>query len=502
MIDILHYRQKLSYIARSLLVSDSTFAALDLLPFLLGVPGVSKVETFGGEVRQYQVRVHPQQLTAHGLDLSAVIAAARASTAASGAGFIDTPSQRIVVRTEKLASNVTEIGNASLAVPGGATLRLSDVADIVEGHEPQFGDAQVMGDRGVIMLVHAQYGANTLEVTRAVEAAIAEIGPSVESMGIQIPPALFRPASFIERALANLQTSLLLGGLLVVAVLFVFLRDFRSAFISFVSIPLSLTTAVAVLDSLGVSINTMTLGGLAIAIGVVVDDAIIDVENILRRLRQRSIDLATGKPVLTRAAVVLSASLEVRSAAVYASVIVALVVLPVLAMTGVEGSLFGPLAIAFILAVMASLLVALTVTPALCLTLFTGEGHQGSPRWLERLVASHRKALVVLSRHPRAVEVSSAILVVAAIAVLPWFGGELLPEFKEGHYVLHMTAAPGTSLEESMRIGRIATAALLTNPRIRQVAQHAGRAENGEDTWGTNLSEFHIDLDTASGPRG
>ena len=355
---------------------------------------------------------------------------------------------------------------------------------------PKFGDAQINGENGVVLLVHSQYGANTLEVTDGLERALADMQPVFAAGKITVQPRLFRPASFIETAIGNVRQSLLIGGALVLGVLFLFLLDARTAVISFASIPLSLLAAVAVLDHFGAAINTITLGGFAIAIGVVVDDAIIDVENILRRVRENRA-LPQPRPLFR---VVLEASLEVRSAVVYATFIVALVFLPVLTMTGVQGKLFAPLGVAFILAILASLAVALTITPALCYAMLARVPPHAEPGYVRWLKALHRRWLAAAGRHPKTILLGALAVCVGALATLPFFGGEFLPEFREGHYVLHMAMVPGTSLEESLRLGRRVTRALLEHPKIRSVSQQAGRAEVGEDPWGTHMSELHVDL--------
>ena len=309
--------------------------------WLLAVPGVAQCSTFGGEVVQWQIQVHPDLLVAHGLTLSDVLAAARLASGVRGAGFIETANQRVVIATEGQTLTIAALGNIVVAAgSGGAPVRLRDVATVAEGGAPKFGDALVMGRPGVLMTMLSQYGANTMEVTAALEAALADLKPALDREGITLFPALHRPATFIEASLANIRHSLLLGAVLVALVLFLFLGNFRTAFISLTAIPLSLLAAIVILDRLGVTLNTITLGGLAIAIGEVVDDAIIDVENILRRLREnRSLARPRAVP-----AVVLAASLEVRSAVVYATFIVALVFLPVLTLTGLQGSFFAPLA--------------------------------------------------------------------------------------------------------------------------------------------------------------
>lgn len=466
------------------------FADWTLRPRLLAVQGVAKVDVFGGEVRRLQIEPHPEKLRALGLALDDVLAAARKATAVRGAGFIENANQRVVLRTEGQALTPEQLGATVLAWRDGLALRLRDVAEVRAGPEPKFGDAQIGGHDGVILAINGAFGANTLEVTEGVEAALHELGATFAEKAVTLHPRLFRPATFIERSLRHVNFSLLLGGVLVVAVLFFFLLDLRTAFISFTSIPLSLLAAVIVLDRFGVSLNTITLGGFAIAIGVVVDDAIIDVENILRRLRENLV-LAVPRPAWR---VVLDASLEVRSAVVYATFIVALVFVPVLTMGGVGGRLFSPLAVSFLLATLASLVVALTLTPALCLVLLGRAKPHTEPRYLSALRALHRRALEAVSRVPRLTIALVALLVAASATTIPFFGGEFLPEFREGHLVLHMAATPGSSLAHSLEMGKRVTAELLRDKRIVSIAQQAGRAELGEDTWGPNYNELHVEL--------
>jgi CzcA family heavy metal efflux pump len=467
-----------------------TFADWTMRPRLLGVPGVASVTIFGGEVRQLQIQVRPDRLIAFGLDFQDVLAAAAKSTGIRGAGFVEDANARTLVRSEGQSITPQQLGGLMLARHDGQSVRLKDVADVVEAPEPKIGGALINGEPGVILLCESQYGANTMEVTLAVEKALDEMKPLLGSEKITIHPRLFRPANFIQTSLHNINVSLLIGGVLVVVVLFLFLLDLRTAFISFLSIPLSLLAAVIVLDRFGVTLNTLTLGGFAIAIGVVVDDAIIDVENILRRLRENRA-LQRPRPLFD---VILDASLEVRSAVVYATFIVAAVFMPVLLMSGVQGRLFSPLGMSFILAIMASLAVALTVTPALCFILLSRIEPHTEPKYVMWLKARHRHWLGELSKHSRAVIFAAVVVCLGAAATLPFFGGEFLPEFHEGHFVLHMSALPGTSLEESLRIGREVSAELLKNPHIQSVSQQAGRAELGEDWWGPHYSESHVEL--------
>ncbi|MBI3358418.1 MAG: efflux RND transporter permease subunit [Nitrospirae bacterium] len=473
-----------------------TFADWTLKPRLLAVPGVAKASLFGGEVREVQIQVHPDRLQAFDLSLSDVLSAARMSTGVLGAGFIETDNQRIIIQTEGQAVTPHRLGEVVVAATQGSRIRLKDVARVMEGAEQKFGDTLIQGKPGVLMTLSSQYGANTMEGTKALEAAPTEMKPVFAKEGIILFDRLHRPATFIETALKHIRHSLLLGGLLVAVVLFLFLGQFRTAFISITAIPLSLLTAVILLDKLGQTLNTITLGGLAIAIGEVVDDAIIDVENIVRRLRENQTQ-PTPRPVFH---VVLSASLEVRSAVVYATFIVAVVFLPVLTLTGLQGKFFAPLALSYILAIMASLAVALTLTPALSYWFFANgvrDTHEPSLQvWLK---GAYCRVLGLATDRPRTVVATVLLIGLFAMTMLPSFGGEFLPEFREGHFVLQVSAAPGTSLPEMLRMGRSIAAALLTDKRIATVEQQVGRAEAGEDPWGPNRSEFHVDLNPMSG---
>jgi len=471
------------------------FVDWTLKPRLLAVPGVARANVFGGEVEQLQVQVQPERLAAFDLTLTEVIEAARAATGVRGAGFIETPAQRVVIQTSGQVFTPEELG-AVVVRKGAPVVRLRDVARVQIGHEPKFGDALVMGKPGVLLTLSSQFGANTLTVTHALEEALEGLKRLFEREGITVYPRLHRPATFIETALANVQSSLMIGGALVGIVLLLFLLDARTALISFISIPLSLLTAVLVLDWWGVSLNTMTLGGFAVAIGVVVDDAIIDVENILRRLREN----ATLPQPRRLWRVVLDASLEVRSAVVYATLIVTVVFLPVLTMSGLQGRFFGPLGVAFILSVIASLVVALTVTPAMCLVLLQGAKAHDEPRWIGWLKSLHRDWCLFFAREPMVALGVALVLVGGACALVPFFGGQLLPEFREGHFVVQVSARPGTSMEEMLRIGSRLSEMMLANEHIATAEQQVGRAEQGEDTWGPHKSEFHVELKRGTTP--
>ncbi len=474
-----------------------TFADWTLRPRLLAVPGVASVGIMGGETRQIQIQIDPARLLAFGLGIEDVVAAARKATGARGAGFIETPNQRIIVQTEGQAILPESLGAAVVTHVNGAVVRLCDVADVVVGAEPKFGDASIQGRPGVLVKLLGQYGANTLDVTRLAEAALDELKPVFEAEGITVFPRLHRPATFVETAIHHVTVALLIGGVLVSAVLFLFLFNLRSAFISITAIPLSLLTAVIVLDRLGLTLNTITLGGLAIAIGEVVDDAIIDVENIFRRLKENR-RLASPRPA---ADVVLGASLEVRSAVVYATFVVVLVFVPVLTMSGLQGRMFAPLGVAYILAILASLLVALTVTPAMSVILLPKAAEVAiEPGFLRILKDRYSALLSRLIKHPGSILAACGAMVLLAIVMLMRFGGEFLPEFREGHFVVQITVAPGTSLTEMMRLGGRIEKQMLEDvlvdgkPVIDTVELQAGRAELGEDPWGPHRAEIHVEL--------
>jgi CzcA family heavy metal efflux pump len=461
---------------------------------LLAVRGVAKVSIFGGDVRQFQIQVHPAQLRKYDLSIADIVAAAQTATGVRGAGFIDTPERRIVLQVEGQSLTPEQLSRTALVRESASALpldiMLGDVATIVEAPAPALSAATVMGKPGVVLNVWAQYQANTLEATRYADAALAELKPGLDAKGVIMRADLFRSANFVDTAVSNIRGSLLIGAALVVIVLFMFLLDLRTSLISCSAIPLSLLAAVAALRWSGHSLNTMTLGGLAIAIGEVVDDAVIDVENILRRLRLNR----DAKNPLSPARVVLDASLEVRSAVVYATAAVCVVFMPVLALPGLAGRLFGPLALAYIYAILASLAVALTLTPALCLMLL-GRGRlpEEDGPLARRLKAGYRLLLESVEGRPRAVLSSAAALVVLGLCLTPFLGGEFLPQFHEGHFIVHMTAPPGTSLAESVRLGGEVTAALTALPLVRTVAQRVGRAAV-DDVFGPNASEFEVDL--------
>ena len=461
-----------------------------LRPRLLAVPGVSDVSIFGRDTPSIQIQVHPQQLARYGLGMNDVLAAAQKATAVRGAGFIDTGTQRIVFQSEGQSVTAAQLAGTVLIGHGAARVTLGDVASVVEAPEPAIGGGLIDGEPGVVLYIIEQYHANTVDVTRGAEAALAGMSAGLKAQGIDFHPDLFRAANFIATAMSNIRSSLYFGGALVIIVLTLFLFDWRTAAISIAAIPLSLLSAIIVLQRLGGSLNTMTLGGLAIAVGVVVDDAVIDVENIVRRLRenrQRPDPLPVGR-------VIIDASYEVRGAVVYATFAVLLVFVPVLLLPGLSGAFFGPLGISYSLATLASLGVALTVVPALAMTLLSGRT-QRRPSPIERLLHERYEGLLQrISRRPRAIMTAAAAFTVIGCATLPLFESSFLPDLNEGHFIVHMSGVPGTSLEENLATGKRVAAALLRIPAVRSVAQRAGRAELIYDVYGPEYSELEVDL--------
>lgn len=468
-----------------------TLADWTVKPRLLAVPGVAKVSVFGGEVKQVQVQILRDRLVKYGLTIGEVLEATRKALGIRGAGFIEDSNQRIVLRAEAPSEKTAVLAATVLRREGGANLTLADVAEVREAPEPPVGAATFNGQPAVQLMVSEQYGADTVAVTQGLEQAMAELRPRLQAEGVELTPDVFRPASFIEAATRNVKESLLIGAALVVVVVALFLDNWRTSAIALAAIPLSLLAAVAVLVERGVSLNTMTLGGLAIAIGLLVDDAIIVVENVHRRLRLNAAQ-AQPEPVPR---VVLLATLEVRSAVVYATLAIGLVFLPVLTLPGLAGRLFAPLATSYLLATMASLVVAITVTPALCLTLLPGNGQdEREARVAHALKAGYSRLLAAVERRWQMVVAGAVALTVATVAALSWLGGDFLPELREGHYIIHVSALPGTSLAESLRLGDGITRRLRAIAQVRAVGQRMGRAEQADDTWGPHYSEIDVDL--------
>ncbi|MGE0129262.1 MAG: efflux RND transporter permease subunit [Blastocatellales bacterium] len=471
-----------------------TLADWTIRPRLLAVPGVSQIIVFGGEVRQYQVIVDPAKLKDFGVTLGEVMNAARSANQNAAAGFLDTAGQTMVIQGEGRVRALSDLENAVVAVKNNLPVKIGQVARVQFGAEYKVGDSSTAGQPSVIVIVLKQPWANTLQTTRAVEAALGELRAALPR-DVVLDPGIFRQADFIERSISNINWAILQGGLLVVLVLALFLFNWRAGLISLTAIPLSLLVAIIILRWFGATINTMTLGGLAIAIGEVVDDAIIDVENVWRRLCENRLK-EHPEPVLS---VIYHASSEVRSSVVYATAIVALVFLPIFSLSGLAGRIFAPLGLAYIISILASLVVALTITPALCYALLPRLAMNGRVRSEETLTVrllkrAYARIINPALRYPRAIIAVSAALLALTLAATPFLGGEFLPEFNEGNLIIRMSGVPGLSLEESMRVGALAQQRLAEIPEVVKVTQQTGRAELSEDTFGPNLTELHVAL--------
>src|SRR6478672_6510381 len=451
-------------------------------PRLMAVPGVANVAIWGQRDRQFQVIVDPERLKAHDVTLGTIEKAAAEAVTLEGGGFVDTPNQRLAVRQQVGIYDPEELRNVKVDFRAGTPLRLRDVADVIESYPPPIGDAVigVMGsDRnepGLLLIVEKQPWGNTLDVTRKVEAALAALKPGLQDL--EIDSTIFRPATFIERSLYNLSHAMAVGCILVVVILFVFLFDWRTAIISLTAIPLSLIAAGLILHFRGGTLNTMVIAGLVIALGEVVDDAIIDVENILRRL-QLNRESANPKSAFQ---VVLAASLEVRSAVVYASLIVTLVFIPILFLD--------------VLAILASLLTALTVTPALSLLLLPSAERKRHDAPLAHVLKNiYRHLLPPLVARPR---LSLAIVIVAFVGTgiaVARLGEEFLPNFQETDFLMHWVEQPSASLDSMVRITTKAAGELRSIPGVRNFGSHIGRAEVAEEVYGPNFTELWISVD-------
>ena len=457
---------------------------------LMAVSGVSNVVLLGGDVKQYQILVDPTKLRQYDLTLRQVLDAASGSSVNAAGGILRDDETEQLVRGLGRVSSPKEIADTVVSSRRGLPVLLSNVATVEEGPEFKIGDAIVDGHPGVVMTVFKQPWSNTLETSQQVEKALEELKVGFPSDVKTV--ITFRQADFIEIAIKNVGEAVLLGAILVVLILFLFLHNWRTAFISLTAIPVSLLAAIIILKGQGLTINTMTLGGLAIAIGEVVDDAIVDVENVYRRLRENK----QSQHPKNSFSVVFDACVEVRSSVVYATFVVGLVFLPILSLTGLEGKIFSPLAIAYLLALASSLFVALTLTPALSYMLL---------RW-PRNIADRESGLVTLLKkgylpivrlsltRPKSVIAAGVLLFFVSLAPLTVMGSEFLPAFDENSLIVVAASMPGTSLTTTTNIGKELINHFLKQHDVLAASQRAGRAEGGEDYGSGNFSEYDIRL--------
>ena len=498
-----------------------TLADWTIRPRLLTIAGVSQVIPIGGGVKQYQALVSPEKLKQFNVTIEEVTTALEKSNTNSTGGFVDAQSQEYLVRNLGRFYTIDELKQTVVVYRNNTAIRLGDVANVEFGARIKRGDAGANGKPAVIMSVQKQPGASTIELTEKVDQAMKELQTTLPS-DIEINTNLFRQSNFIEASIGNVIVALRDGAILVAIILFLFLLNFRTTAITLTAIPLSFVVTFLVLWAFGISINTMTLGGLAVAIGELVDDAIVDIENIFRRLRENRY-LPSPRPPLE---VIYNASLEIRSSIVYATIIVALVFLPLFLLTGVEGRLLAPLGLAYITSLVASLFVSLTITPVLASYLlpqlfrgkqtlvsrwfgklkskFTGnenpetsepKDHTEEDSFVVRFLKKYDEKLLHWTlRHPYRIMVGAAVLFFLTMATLPFVGTAFLPDFNEGTLTVNVQAQPGTSLTESNRIGQISEKLILEVPEVVSTGRRTGRAELDEHAEGVHYTEIDVDL--------
>ncbi len=476
-----------------------TIADWTLRQRLLAIGGVSQVTVMGGELKQYQVITSPERLAQYGVTIDELTKAVEKSNVVTGGGFLLDKHRESLIRIVGRATSLADIENTVVRAGDPLSITVRQVADVRFGGPVPRGTGSVNGEPSVILSVQKQPGADSLTLTRRIEDVLDEIQATLPP-DVKIQQDIFKQAEFIQAAIGNVQEAIRDGAIWVVVILFLFLWNLRTSAITLAAIPLSIIITVLVFRYFGVTINTMTLGGLAVAIGELVDDSIVDVENIYRRLKENRHKARPDHPLR----VIYLASSEVRNSIVYATLIVVLVVLPLFSLAGLEGRLFAPLGLTYVVTLLASLLVSLTVTPVLASYLLPGAKfltHEQDPflvRWLKRIDA---QVLHFTLRHAPLILAVVAVMVLASIGAIFWMGGEFLPPFNEGTLVIAAETPPATSLEESNRLGTLIEKALMEIPEVTHVSRRTGRAELDEHAENVNFSEIDVCLMEPEKPR-
>lgn len=461
-------------------------------PRLLSVGGVSQVSVIGGDIREYQILLSPERMALHNVSLSEVMDAVASINSNASGGVLYEYGNEYLIKGDIATSDVGELSESLVRADERGTVRLADIADVKTGNkEPRLGVASVDTRPAVLLTVTKQPAVGTIELTDKIEENLAAIRHSLPA-DVEISTDIFRQADFIDSSIGNLQESLFIGALLVIVVLFFFLMNLRTTLISLVAIPMSILITMIVLNALGLTINTMSLGGIAIAIGSLVDDAIVDVENVYKRLRENRLLPESEKASVLK--VIFEASKEVRLPIFNSSLIIMASFMPLFFLRGIEGRMLIPLGIAFIVALLASTVVALTLTPVLCSYLLGGRGtdrEMGKESWVvRRLRKTYTRALQWCFGHKRLVFAATGALFVGSMIVFFTLGRSFLPPFNEGSFTINVSTLPGISLEESDKVGREAEKIIMAVPEIRTVARKTGRAELDEHSLGVNVSEI------------
>ena len=470
-----------------------TIADWNLRPQLLATSGVAQVINIGGGYKQYQIHVSPDKMKYFGVSLKEVEDAARSSSFNASGGFINEYGTQYTIQGEGRTSSLSDIGLSLIKMNGTKPIRINDIAEVKIGAAPKIGDASIMTEPSIVMTVTKQPNANTIKLTESIDLLLDDIEKQLPQ-GVELHRHIFRQTDFIQASIDNLKSTLLEGAIFVCIILFLFLLNWRTTIISLVAIPVALLVTIIIMKLLGFTINTMSLGGMAIAIGALVDDAIIDVENIYKRLRENVLK-PTNKRV-NNLKIIYDASSEIRNSILIATLIIIASFIPLFFLSGMEGKLLKPLGISFIIAIFTSLFVAVTLTPVMSSFLLTDEkrlSKQSSGSFLERKsTAVYNKVLSVVINFPKTIIASATFLFFISAILLTGLGRSFLPDFNEGALVISVVTQPGTSLEESNKTGRLVEELLLEMPEINTTARRTGRAEMDEHTQGINSSEIEV----------